>query len=49
LELILKFGPDYLPRYKDLSLTSPWFILAILVGWGPKAQMHFGSFINPFV
>ena len=47
LELILKFGPEYLPRYKDLKLTNPWYLLAMIVGWGPKAQICYGSFINP--
>lgn len=48
LEMILKFGPEYLPRYKDLKITNPWFIAAILLGWAPKAQIAFGSFINPY-
>ena len=49
LEMILKLNAEYLPRYKDLSLINPWFIIACFLGWGPKAQMSFGSIINPMV
>lgn len=49
LELIMKFGPDYTPRYKDLKLSNPWYVLAMIIGWGPKAQICYGSFINPMV
>lgn len=48
LESFLKVGPEYMPRYKDLKLTNPFFIAACLLGWGPTARLMFGSFINPW-
>lgn len=48
LETFLKAGPEYMPRYKDLSLKNPFFILAILIAWGPTAKEMFGSFIQPY-
>lgn len=49
LEMFLKLNAEYLPRYKDLKITNPWFIIACFLGWGPKARQSFGSIINPMV
>lgn len=49
LEMFLKLNAEYLPRYKDLKISNPWFIVACFLGWGPKGRMSFGSIINPFV
>lgn len=49
LELTCKVNVEYLPRYKDLNLKNPWYILAMLMSWGPKGRQQFGSFINPYV
>lgn len=47
LELFLVFGLDYLPRWKRLSIINPFFVLAILDGWGPHGRMEYGSIIYP--
>ena len=45
LEALMKFSAECFPRYKDLKLSNPWFVLAILTGWGPVSQKVFGDFI----
>jgi hypothetical protein len=45
LEAIMKFSAECFPRYKDLKLSNPWFVLAILTGWGPVSRQVYGDFI----
>ena len=35
LEAIMKMGAEILPKYKDLSLINPFYVIAILTSWGP--------------
>ena len=45
LEQIMKLGPEILPRYKDLSLTNPFYVVAILTSWAPQSREVYGDFI----
>ena len=45
LEALMKFSAECLPRYKNLKLTNPWYVIAILTGWGPITQKIYGDFI----
>ena len=45
LEAIMKMGAEILPRYKDLKLTNPFYVLAILTSWGPQSREVYGDFI----
>lgn len=46
LELItVRVPAECFPRYKNLSLIRPFFVLAIFTGWGPLTRNIFGDFI----
>ena len=45
LEAIMKMGAEIMPRYKDLKLTNPFYVLAILTSWGPQSREVYGDFI----
>ena len=48
LETFLKIGPEWYPKYKDLKITNPFFVYAMLISWGPRGQQMFGSHVLPF-
>lgn len=47
LEGLMVLGADVMPQYKNLRLSYPAFVLAILSpgGWGPVSRCIFGDFI----
>ena len=45
LEMLVVIGGDFLPSYKNLKLTNIWFIIAILLCWGPTTRSIYGDFI----
>ena len=45
LEAIMKMGAEILPKYKDLSLINPFYVIAILTSWGPQSREVYGDFI----
>ena len=45
LEMLVVIGGDFLPSYKNLKLTNIWFIIAILMCWGPTTRSIYGDFI----
>ena len=45
LEQIMKMGAEIMPRYKNLKLTNPWYVVAILTSWGPLSREVYGDFI----
>lgn len=45
LSKLIVLGGDFIPSYKNLSLTNIWFIIAILTCWGPWTRAIFGDFI----
>ena len=45
LEALMVLGADPMPRYKDLRLTYPSFVIAILTAWAPKSRECYGDFI----
>lgn len=45
LEALLKMGAEILPRYRDLKLTNPWYVIAILTSWAPLSRECYGDFI----
>jgi hypothetical protein len=45
LENLMKFSAECFPRYKNLKLSNPWYVIAILTGWSPISRQVFGDFI----
>ena len=45
LENLMKFSAECFPRYKNLKLSNPWYVIAILTGWGPVSRQVYGDFI----
>ena len=45
LEMSVVIGGDFLPTYKNLKLTNIWFVIAILMCWGPTTRQIYGDFI----
>lgn len=43
--LTVQCAGECFPRYKNLSLIRPFFVLAIFTGWGPLTRVMFGDFI----
>lgn len=48
LNLVLKFGAQYLPPYEELSLANPNYDVAMYFGWAPTAAFCFGCPIMPY-
>lgn len=42
MELLLYTGSDPLPKYSKLKMSNPWWLIFLLTGWAPCAQISFG-------
>ena len=47
LTLSLKGPTEPLPKYEDLKITNIWFMLFLILSWGPMGLKHFAFPIYP--
>ena len=47
LTMLLKGPTEPLPKYEDLKITNIWFMLFLILSWGPMGLKHFASPIYP--
>ena len=45
IERISKMGAEFLPTYENLKFTNVWFLLAMILGWGPVTQSCYGALV----
>lgn len=44
---LLRTATESLPKYENLKVTNVWWLMFLLLTWGPEGQKHFG-FPNPY-
>ena len=47
LSLLMKGPTEPLPKYEDLKITNIWFMLFLILSWGPMGLKHFAFPIYP--
>lgn len=47
LTMLLKGPTEPLPKYEDLKITNIWFMLFLILSWGPMGLKHFAFPIYP--